>query len=179
MAVAAKMRGGRMESDARVNAGVEPAGMEVRDMLRKALAGEEFSRDESSRIKRIYRDLRAQYERVLEDSAEDEVKVLAIRHALDSLEAKRMSGPEFVSEVIYSVFVLKDKRKRDRMLRSEIAYRMALAAYFYDHVKAIKKMDAAAPATSELLFQIDQLDTSLRDYRKFKQQSGTRGVNAA
>jgi len=150
----------------------------LRDMLRKAGSGQELTHDESREIKRIYRDLRAQYERVLEDSAEDEVKVLAIRHALDELESKRMSAPEFVSEVIYSVFVLKDKRKRDRMLRSEIAYRMALAAYFYEHVKAIKKMDSMAPATSELLFQIDQLDTSLRDYQKFKLQSESR-VNAA
>lgn len=161
----ASKAGAQIESDERAA---------LREMLRKAGAGEGLTREESSRIKRIYLDLRAQYERVLDDSAEDEVKVLAVRHALDELESKRMSAPEFVSEVIYSVFVLKDKRKRDRMLRSEIAYRMALAAYFYEHVKAIKTMDSAAPATSELLFQIDQLDTSLRDYQKYKQQSQAR-----
>src|SRR3569833_324222 len=122
---------------------------ELRGLLRKVGVGDELSHTETSRIKKIYLDLRAEYECVLEDSAEDEVKVLAVRHALDELESMRMSAPEFVSEVIYSVFVLNDKRKRDRMLRSEIAYRMALAAYFYEHVKAIKKMDSSVPATSE------------------------------
>jgi hypothetical protein len=165
----------REGAQARLTADARPA---LREMLRKATAGEELTFEESNTIKRLYRDLRQEYEKVLEDSAEDEVKVLAVRHALDSLESKRMSGPEFVSEVIYSVFTLKDKRKRDRMLRSEIAYRMALAAYFYEHVKAIKKMEASAPATSELLFQIDQLDSSLRDYRKFK-NSKHRDASAA
>lgn len=159
-----------------LQAGIGPS---VRELLRKASSGEDLTYQESSQIKRIYRDLRQEYEKVLEDSAEDEVKVLAIRHALESLESKRMSGPEFVSEVIYSIYVLKDKRKRDRMLRSEIAYRMALAAYFYEHVKAIKKIESAAPATSELLYQIDQLDSSLRDYRKFKRQAETRDAHAA
>lgn len=142
--------------------------MELRDMLRKATSGQELTYDESKYVKRLYRELRQEYEKVLKDSAEDEIKVLAIKYALESLESKRISGPEFVSEVIYSIYVLKDKEKRDRMLRSEIAYRMALAAYFYVHVKAIKKMQSAAPATSEFLFQVSELNNSLRDYQKYK-----------
>jgi hypothetical protein len=137
-------------------------------MLRKATSGAEFTYAESQFIKETYRNLRGEYAKVLEDSAEDEVKVLAIRQALDSLEAHKITPEEFLSEVMYSVKMLKDKRKRDRMLRSEIAYRMALAAYFYDHVKAIKKIKGDLPSTSEFLFQIHELDCSLKDYQKYK-----------
>lgn len=155
-------------------AGGESYGQTLSCLLRKAAGGEDLTQEEVRLVKSIYRELRQQYESVLEDSAEDEVKVLAIRHALESLESKRMSGPEFVSEVIYSIYGLKDKRKRDRMLRSEIAYRMALAAYFYEHVKQIKTMRAGTPATSEFLFQVNRLDDSLRDYRKLKRQTENR-----
>ena len=143
-------------------------------MLRKATSGTEFTVAESQFIKETYRNLRNEYAKVLEDSAEDEVKVLAIRQALDSLEAHKITGEEFISEVMYSVHVLKDKRKRDRMLRSEIAYRMALAAYFYDHVKAIKKIKSDIPITSEFLFQINELDSSLKDYQKYKAAAESR-----
>ncbi|MCW3058423.1 MAG: hypothetical protein ABIY70_24805 [Capsulimonas sp.] len=151
---------------------------ELKEMLRKATSGVQLTVGESNYIKTTYKELREEYEKVLEDSAEDEVKVLAISQALSSLEAKKISGPEFVSEVIYSVYVLKDKRKRDRMLRSEIAYRMALAAYFYDHVKAIKKIPANVPVTSEFLFQINELDSSLKDYQKYKAHSEVRELSS-
>jgi hypothetical protein len=147
---------------------------QLMEMLRKATSGSEFTYAETQFIKETYRNLRKEYAKVLEDSAEDEVKVLAIRHALDSLEAHRITPEEFLSEVMYSVNVLKDKRKRDRMLRSEIAYRMALAAYFYDHVKAIKKIKGDMPITSEFLFQINELHSSLTDYQKYKAAVETR-----
>ncbi|MGO8671263.1 MAG: hypothetical protein ACLQVD_07875 [Capsulimonadaceae bacterium] len=149
------------------------------DLLRKVTNGEGLTNDEARIVTRTYRDLRVQYEQVLEDSAEDEVKVLAIRHALEGLEARRLTGPEFVSEIIYSVHILKDKRKRDRMLRSEIAYRMALAAYFYPLVRGVKTMRTRGTATSEFLFQVNCLDHSLRDYRRLKDHAGVRSDDAA
>jgi hypothetical protein len=142
--------------------------LELKEIFLKTVGGVELSCKESVFVKKAFRDLHSEYEKVLEDSADDEVKVLAIRHAMASLKAKTISGPEFVSEVIYSVHVLKDKRKRDRMLRSEIAYRMALATYFYAHVKTIRRIPSSAPFASEFLFQINELDNSLRDYHKYK-----------
>src|SRR3569833_180854 len=101
---------------------------ELRGLLRKVGVGDELSHTETSRIKKIYLDLRAEYECVLEDSAEDEVKVLAVRHALDELESQRMRAPEFVSEVIYSVVVRGGERGRGRGRRAESAERGARAA---------------------------------------------------
>jgi hypothetical protein len=151
----------------------------LKELLRKVTSGTSLSVEESSYIKETYKSLQREYEQVIEDSSEDEVKVMAIRSALESLQAKRISGPEFVSEVIYSIHVLKDKRKRDRMLRSEIAYRMALASYFYEHVKAIKKMRSDVPVTSEFVFQVNELNSSLRDYRKLKTNQIRRSEAAA
>lgn len=151
----------------------------LKDLLRKVTSGSPLSVEESTYIKDTYKSLQREYEQVIEDSSEDEVKVMAIRSALESLQAKRISGPEFVSEVIYSIHVLKDKRKRDRMLRSEIAYRMALASYFYEHIKAIKKMRSDVPVTSEFVFQVSELNSSLRDYRKLKTNQVRRSEAAA
>lgn len=148
--------------------GMTPEQHKLKELLRKVTSGTPLSVEESTFIKDTYKSLQREYESVIEDSSEDEVKVMAIRSAMDSLHAKRISGPEFVSEVIYSIHALKDKRKRDRMLRSEIAYRMALASYFYEHVRAIKKMRSDTPATSEFLFQVNELNSSMNDYRKLK-----------
>ena len=145
-----------------------PEQQKLKDLLRKVTSGKPLTMAESDFIKETYRALQSEYEKVLEDTSEDEIKVLAIRSAIESLHAKRISGPAFVSEVIYSIHVLKDKRKRDRMLRSEIAYRMALASYFYEHVKAIKRMRSDIPVTSEFLFQVNELNSSLLDYEKLK-----------
>ena len=145
-----------------------PEQSKLKDVLRKVTSNMPLTVAESNFIKETYRTLQGEYEKVLEDSSEDEIKVIAIQSALQSLQAKKISGPEFVSEVIYSIHVLKDKRKRDRMLRSEIAYRMALASYFYEHVKAVKKMRSDVPVTSEFVFQVSELNSSLSDYRKLK-----------
>jgi len=96
-----------------------PEQNKLKDVLRKVTSNMPLTVAESNFIKETYRSLQGEYEKVLEDSSEDEIKVIAIQSALQSLQAKKISGPEFVSEVIYSIHVLKDKRKRDRMLRSE------------------------------------------------------------
>src|SRR6187402_2869583 len=91
--------------------GMTPEQHKLKELLRKVTSGTPLSVEESTFIKDTYKSLQREYESVIEDSSEDEVKVMAIRSAMDSLHAKRISGPEFVSEVIYSIHALKDKRK--------------------------------------------------------------------
>lgn len=139
----------------------------LKQVLEKTLSGHDLTYEETKFIKKTYRALREDYAVVLADIAEDELAVMALQHALSSLEAHKLSGPEFLHEVMYSVQSLKGKRKKDRMLRSEIAYRMALAAFAYQHIRAYRKLEVTVVA-SEFLHQISALDDSLQKYRKYK-----------
>lgn len=140
---------------------------QLQSVLEKALRGQELTYAETTFIKRTYQTLRENYHAVLKEVGEDELRALALKHAVTSLERQKLTGPEFLHEVMFSVQSMKDKRRKDRMLRSEIAYRMALAAFSYQHVKTQRKLEVTVVA-SEFLHQVSALESSLQKYRQYK-----------
>ena len=160
----------------------------LKDLTAKVARGNELTYAEAKFVKQRYLQLRQECESVLGACQQDEASALALRRALASLEAKKISSTDYVLEVFdiqSEIFGPHRPRKhthrgsqpppagqsggkhnelRERRLtklRETVAYRMAMAALFFSHAPHIGRIKHLPNLTQELLFQMDHLDISV------------------
>ncbi|HEX5324057.1 MAG TPA: hypothetical protein VFW40_09740 [Capsulimonadaceae bacterium] len=161
----------------------------LKELTAKVARGKELTYAEARFVKQRYLQLREDCEQVLGACQQDEASALALRRALTSLEAKKISSSDYVLEVFdiqSEIFgphktrrhshrtvasAKEDKEEADRRseqrerrltkLRETVAYRMAMAALFFSHAPHIGQIKQLPNLTQELLFQMDHLDVSV------------------
>lgn len=169
-----------------------PETYSLKELTAKVARGNELTYAEAKFVKQRYLQLRQECEAVLGACRQDEASALALRRALTSLEAKKISSTDYVLEVFdiqSEIFGPHKPRKhthraarqaeqeaqekstglRERRLtklRETVAYRMAMAALFFSHAPHIGRIKHLPNLTQELLFQMDHLDVSVSAHDK-------------
>jgi hypothetical protein len=158
----------------------------LKELTAKVARGKELTYAEAKFVKQRYLELRQECEEVLGSCRQDEASALALRHALKSLEKKKISSSDYVLEVFdiqseifgprktrksaprSAVYEQAEADRRDEQrerrltrLRETVAYRMAMAALFFSHAPHIGQIKQLPNLTQELLFQMDHLDVSV------------------
>lgn len=160
----------------------------LKELTAKVARGNELTYAEAKFVKQRYLQLREECETVLGACRQDEASALALRRALASLEAKKISSTDYVLEVFdiqSEIFgphkprkhthraaqqaqdIEAEKKSRElrerrlTKLREAVAYRMAMAALFFSHAPHIGRIKHLPNLTQELLFQMDHLDVSV------------------
>lgn len=149
---------------------VPDPGLPLDNLYRQAQDSDQLTAKDLALVKRLYRGCRASFKTVLLESADDEYRTLAIAFTLRAFERGEVGDGDYLDEIMYAYRVLRDFPERGRTLRTEAAYRMALAALFYAAQTSSPEPRRITPATIELLHQLRELIAALKTYSRWRKR---------
>ena len=130
---------------------------------------QDLSVRESHILRKSYRRFRCAFDRVLTDIESNEARVLAIASTLRALERNELAADEFMAQTCYAYRLLRGFESSGSQLRTEIAYRLALATLFY-RSQSVTSLLHFSPANAEFTYQLLEVDHAFQDYYKWKSQ---------
>lgn len=158
---------------------VPETGQSLDELCRRAQDCGDLTAKDLALVKRLYRSCRAAFKTILLESADDEYRTLAIAFTLRSFERGEIADGDYLDEIMYAYRVLRDFSERGRTLRTEAAYRMALAALFHSSQISCPSPRRVTPATIELLHQLRELVSALKTYARWSKRHLTAANNDA